>query len=938
MRFNYSLSLQKIVFCLTLLLGLFSNLLAQNKPGTIAGKIIDKASGEALIGATVMVEGSDNGTVTDIEGNFTLELTPGTFILVCSYVSYQNEKVQVIAKSGEVTNLNLTMQESVSALDEVVIVATVEKSSALALLTERKNSAQVSDGISADAIRKTPDRTTSDVLKRVTGASIQDGKFAIIRGMNDRYNAGYLDGALLPSTEADRKAFAFDVVPASLLDNLQIIKAGSPDLVGDFGGGVIKINTKAVPTQFTQTISIGAQMHSLTTGKDFLQFKRYSGESLNFVSNERNLPTFGDNELKSNTQFPSAAQRQQFATISQRFNNDWSNEVLSAGPNTRLSYSLGFPIRLSGNKKIGVLFALNYANTRRFSEGTINSFDGAGQLSNYNDKISNQNFSTGGLLNVNYVAGKTQISFRNLLNANTDNTSISRIGVGNITDQILVRNFANQINYNGLYNSILSVKQIIGENNLTLSASANYSKVRRRLPDYRIINYTNVDPSDANNYVVSTGDFFNSSSGRFVSDLNESLAGGSLELAKQFKSGKSVRTEVKAGFFYQGRDRDFSSRNFVYNGNPSSNTQNPATDLATDKISGTTLYLQEKTSDDLAFYAGKSSLTAVYAMADQKFFDKLRAVYGLRYEDANIEVFNQKVNTDVAKIKQSIVLPSINLSYSLSEKSNLRAAYFSSVNRPEFRELAPFAFFVFDRNAEVKGSPTLEIATLNNFDLRFEFFPSGNQLISVGGFYKTIQNPIEFGIDITQILTTFTYQNEKSANVYGLEFELRKNFDFLNGGKETGFLHDLVMFSNLALVQSKLSFDPGSQAKQDRPLQGQSPYIINIGLQYENPRTGWFASAVLNRVGRRIAFVGVDPKFADTRQDIFEQPRTVIDLQAGKNIGKLNVKLTAGDILRQDLLYYQDANQDKKFSAENDRILFNFTNGFTTTIALSYAF
>ena len=138
----------------------------------------------------------------------------------------------------------------------------------------------VSDGVSADLIRRTPDRTTSDVLKRVTGASIQEGKFAVIRGMNDRYNAGYLDGALLPSTESDRKAFAFDVVPASLLDNLQIIKAGTPDLVGDFGGGIIRINTKAVPEEFTQNLTIGAQTHSLTTFKGFTQFKRYSGEGI----------------------------------------------------------------------------------------------------------------------------------------------------------------------------------------------------------------------------------------------------------------------------------------------------------------------------------------------------------------------------------------------------------------------------------------------------------------------------------------------------------------------------------------------------------------------------------------------------------------------------------------------------------------------------------
>lgn len=938
MRFNYCLSFQKVVFCLAILLGLFTNLDAQNKPGTIAGKIIDKATGEALIGATVMVEGTDNGTVTDIEGNFTLELNPGKVVLICSYVSYQNEKVQAEVKSGEVTNLSLTLQEAVSALDEVVIVATVEKSSALALLTERKNSAQVSDGISADIIRKTPDRTTSDVLKRVTGASIQDGKFAIIRGMNDRYNAGYLDGALLPSTEADRKAFAFDVVPASLLDNLQIIKAGTPDLVGDFGGGIIRINTKAIPTEFTQSISIGAQTHSLTTFKDFFQFKRYPGEGLNFISSKRDIPEFAENGLKSSALFPNAAQKEQFAQITSKFNNDWSNETVSATPNTRFSYSLGFPIRFGNNRKMGVVFALNYANTRRYSDGVIKTYDGAGQVADFSDKIYTQNITTGGLLNINYVAGKTQINFRNLLNANTDNNTTRRSGIGNISDNVMVRNFANIINYNGLYNSILSFKRVFGENDWTLNASVNYSKVNRNIPDYRIVNYANVDPaSEPDNYFIAPGDFFNTSSGRFFSKLSESLTGATFEVAKALKGASKTKTELKVGGFFQNRDRDFESRNFVYNGNSTSNTQDPAIDLGPDAIGGSKLYLLEKTSDDLAYYQGKSNTTAFYGMADQKFSNKLRAVYGLRYENVDINVRNQKVNTDVAQVKQSVILPSANLSYALTEKTNLRAAYYASVNRPEFRELAPFAFYVFDRNAEIKGNKDLKIANLNNYDLRLEIYPSGTQVISVGGFYKTIQNPIELSIDITQPFTTFTYENEKSANIYGLEFEVRKNLDFIDGKAEGGFFSNMVFFSNLALIKSELSFEEGSNAKQGRPLQGQSPYVINVGLQYENPDNGWFASAVLNRVGRRIAFVGVDPQFGDTRQDIYEQPRSVIDVQIGKNIGKLNAKLTAGDLLRKNLLYYQDVDNSKDYN-ETDRTMFQFTNGSTIALTLSYTF
>lgn len=939
MKYIYSLSFQKAICTVALILGLgfFMGLAAQTKPGTIAGKIIDKSNGEALIGATIQVEGTENGTATDIEGNFTFEINPGSYVLVCSYVSYQNQKIQVEVKSDEITNLNVVMAEEVNALQEVVIVATVQKSSALALLTERKNLAQVSDGISADVIRKTPDRTTSDALKRITGASIQDGKFAIIRGMNDRYNAGYLDGALLPSTEADRKAFAFDVVPAALLDNLQIIKAGTPDLVGDFGGGVIKINTKAVPTEFTQSISIAGQTHSLTTFKDFFQFKRYAGEGFNFLSSKRDIPAFDENGLRSSSLFPNATQKQQFASITQKFNNDWSNETQSAGPNSRFSYSLGFPIKFGENRKLGVIFAVNYANTRRYSDGVINTFDGAGQVSGFQDKIYLQNISTGGLLNINYVAGKTQINFRNLLNANTDNNTIRRSGIGNISDNVSVRNFANIINYNGLYNSILSFKRAFGDNDFILSASVNYSKINRKIPDYRIVNYSNTDPaSEPESYFISPGDFFNTSSGRFFSDLSESLTGANLELSKAIK-GNKVKTELKAGLFLQDRVRDFSSRSFVYNGIPASNTQNPATDLGAGSISGTNLYLLEKTSNDLAYYKGKSNLTAIYGMADQKFAEKLRAVYGLRFESTEIDVTNPKANTAVANLKQNVVLPSVNLSYSLSEKANIRAAYYGTVNRPEFRELAPFAFYVFDRNAEIKGNKNLQIATLSNYDLRLEIYPSGTQVISVGGFYKTIKNPIELSIDVTQPFTTFTYGNEQSANIYGLEFEVRRNLGFLGANEETGFFHNMVFFANLALIKSRLTFTEGSSAKQGRPLQGQSPYVANLGLQYENPRNGWFASAVFNRVGRRIAFVGVDPKFGDTRQDIYENPRSVIDLQLGKNIGKLNVKLTAGDVFRQDLVFYQDTDDSKDFN-EIDRTMFKFTNGSSISLALSYTF
>lgn len=905
-------------------------LVAQNK-GKIAGKILDKAIGEDLIGATVQIEGANIGAVTDIEGKFILAVAPGTYTVVVSYISYRTEKIQAEVKADEVTFLNVALEESSSKLTEVTITYTVQKSSALALLTERKNAATVSDGVSAELIRRTPDRSTSDVLKRVTGASIQEGKFAVIRGMNDRYNAGYLDGALLPSTESDRKAFAFDVIPANLIDNLQIVKAGTPDVSGDFGGGIIKINTKAVPEKFTQSISIGGQTHSLTTFKSFSEAAKYSGESLGLVNSKRDLPNLAEGELKLANLFPTTEQKEQLAASSRPFNHDWSSTSKDAMPNTRFAYSLGLPIKLSDDRKLGILVALNYSNTRRFSENKINTFDGSGQTASLTDQSFLQNITSGGILNVNYVSGKTQISLRNLLNVNADFNTVQRAGMSDIVNGVEARTTANLISNNRLVNSAVSLKHVVGDNFLTIQANANYANVRRRIPDFRIVSYTKT-PEDEN-FRLATGDFFNSSTGRFASDLNENLAGGQLEVSKSLDT-RRFKTNVKVGTSFQQRNRDFYGRSFVYNGSIGQPTYDPAKDLSADNIAGNRLYIMEKTADDIGYYNGKQQVTAAYAMADQRFNEKFRALYGVRYENAMIDVSNEKIGTEIANIKQGVVLPSAHLTFAINDKMNLRGSYFASVNRPEFRELAPFSFYVFDKNAEIRGNQDLKIANLNNFDLRWEFFPSGSQVISAGAFYKKIQNPVEFNIDITQVFTTFTFENERSADIYGVEFEVRKNFDFL-GDRQVW--NDIVVFSNLALIRSSLSFEEGSQAAPDRPLQGQSPYVLNGGIQYESEQNGWFGSAVFNRIGRRIAFVGVDPQFGDTRQDIYEAPRTVVDLQVGKNFGKLNLKFTAGDVLRQKLTYYQDADKSGKFEkGGTDRQMFQFINGTTLSLTAGY--
>lgn len=905
---------------------------------SISGKIIDKNTGEGLIGVIVKTEsekGGVSGTSTDIEGNYQLKATPGKYKITVSYLSYQTQQLDISVQSTEDIYLPFALVEEEKNLEEVTIVSTIEKTSMLALLSERKSSATVSDGISAEVIRKTPDRTTSDVMKRLTGASIQENKYAIIRGMNDRYNAGYLDGALLPSSESDRKAFAFDVVPAHLLDNLQIIKSATPDLIGDFGGGIIRINTKSVPEKRTQNISIGLQTHSLTTGQPYTQFRIYPSEMFNWLNGSRDIPMIQKGDLQSASTFPSTQEKIRFAQISQQFNNDWMNETFTAMPNTRLGYSLGIPLMFENSNKLGIILAVNYANTKKVSHGVINSFDGAGQTSALNDDVYQRNVSTGGICNVNYITQNSKISLSNLVSFNTDFHTIIRKGIGNTQDAVEVQNYANMVNANQLTNSILSFKQNFGNSGIGLNAAVNYSLVKRKIPDYRIVNYTK--SPDFPEFMLSLGDFFNSSSGRFYSDLKEGIIGGNGEITAKLNSN-IFNSDVKLGCFLQERKRNFTSRNFVYGGTaPNQLTLDPQHDLQLSNIREAGLYLIEKTSDDIAYYDGKSLVHACYVMSDQKITEKLRAVYGARFEKSDMQVNNPVTNQSIARINQGTILPSVNLIYILNQKTNIRLDYFSSVNRPEFRELAPFAFFVFDRKAEIKGNPNLQIAQLKNFDFRFEMFPTGSQLISIGGFYKQITNPLEFSLDITQVSTTFTYQNEKSAKVYGLELEVRKKLDFIQNNP---FWSDWTIFSNLALIKSKLDFAPGSQAKSSRQLQGQSPYVFNVGLQYEHAKNGWFGSIMMNRIGRRIAFVGVDPKFGNTRQDIYEHPRTVLDLQVGKSTGKWNIKFTCGDLLHQKQTFYQDVNDDKRYTnAKNgDRLIYEFTHGFTTNLSAAITF
>jgi outer membrane receptor protein involved in Fe transport len=413
-----------------------------------------------------------------------------------------------------------------------------------------------------------------------------------------------------------------------------------------------------------------------------------------------------------------------------------------------------------------------------------------------------------------------------------------------------------------------------------------------------------------------------------------------------------ITNNIKYGFFRQTRTRTFKSREFVYGPvNQTINSKNrPAEDLKEENINASGLYLIEKTSVDADEYNGNSSLNAGFLMMEHHYplfktagrNQMLKVIYGLRVERFNQYLTNayfDKLGKRLAEGDTNTdLLPSINIIAPISAKTGLRMAYYKTVNRPEMREMAPFSFYNFNLNSEIIGNTQLNRALLHNFDIRYEIFPGKEDMFSVGAFHKRIISPIEFSLETSQPgIRTFSYQNESSAEIQGVEFELRKSLKFLGRYLAPGLFNYMSLYGNFSLINSAVQFKQ-SNSTQNRSLQGQSPYVANISLFFENKK-GLQASVNFNKIGDRIAYIGVAKDVQPFGSDIYEFGRSILDFQVGKNMNKAgNLKLTFGDVLRQATVFYQDINENKKYDETGDNTLFKFTNGMTITLGYSYTF
>lgn len=910
--------------------------------GVLFGKVVDEKTGELLSGISISIDGNNIVSSTDGQGKFLLNLKPGVYTLVFKNISYKTkEEKNIEIKLGAEINLNIVLEPSTNELTGAIVKGKGKKESMSALLIQQKNAIAVSDGISIENIRKTPDRNTADIMKRVSGASIQDGKFAIIRGLNDRYNAAYINGAPLPSTEADKKAFSFDLIPAIMIDNITISKTATPDKTGEFAGGIIEIITRDIPEKKFFQITYGSNYHTISTFKPSQSYAGSNTDMLGYDNGVRKLPS----SFPTSADYSKQSIAQQISQ-SKNLNNDWANQKNNFfGPGNNLSIVGGKPYKI-GKKDAGFFCGLTYSNQNRFNRAERNDYDQQGSIFKYTDSAYKSTVLVGLILNnsIKFAPGH-KVSFKNTLNINSENQTVIRDGI-DYSAGSYVRSFAYIFNQNIFTSSQLSGDHIWSTAKAKLNWNIGYSYINRQMPDYRRLRY--FKPTPENQDPDNPQDFWQAyispsanpnDGGRFYSKLTENIWSGSVNFTQTIKI-KTIKFDFKSGVALISRSRNFNARVLGYVTNPKFDYNLLKQDIghifSSENMNTNGFRLSESTNPSDQ-YTASSNLMAAYAMIDQRASAKWRFIYGARIESFqqilhSKDYTNKPIEVNTQKID---FLPSLNVTYAANKKTNFRFGASQTVSRPEFRELAPFGFFDFNQFVSMQGNSKLVRSLIKNYDLRYETFPADGEVLSASAFYKDFTNPIEIVLDpaIGGGTRSMSYANIPKATALGIELEYRKRFPALANARWTKFF---TFSTNASYIQSRVNVsNQNASGRKYRPLQGQSPYLLNGSLNFQNK--GWSMTASYNVVGPRISNVGTANYL-----EYYEKPRHLIDFQFSKTFkkDKMDVKLNISDLLAQNLVYYQPNSVAKgtEINLKNTRPINTFYNGRSITLSFGWKF
>jgi outer membrane receptor protein involved in Fe transport len=865
---------------------------AVQQPGAITGVVVDQKQGEPLPGANVTIKGTTTGTTTDLKGRYRLGgLEPGTYDIVYSFVGFQRKTVTgVEVTAGTSTKIEVTLAEETAQLDEVVIEAEAARDSEAGMLMNRAKAAGVTNAISAETIGRSGAGSAAAAMGNVTGASVVEGKYVNVRGLQGRYVTVQLNGTTLPNADPDGNSVSLDIFPSSLIDNIVTAKTFTPDKPGTFTGGTIDITTKSFPDDFFLDVSVSTSYNS-EVGVD--------GSILRPPGGLEEVPSIADNSLVpsqpfSGTNNPDLQQRNDLLNgLTQAFATNVAPRPEDVLGNRSAEVAFGDRFSVLGGRSLGAIASFTYdesfsgfngGTTARFSQG-LNA-DRLQPEASYTTRRGVEETLMGGLAGVSFqLTPNNEFGLR--LVYNRDEEGIARSETGILPRDNIQGDRRFQTRVSRTIERTVRSAQLSGTHQFSSSGDGvrvewktAVSEVGRDEPDNRFFQNEFSPGENDTTYAISgpvTG-----LPTRYFRDLTEQDWSGDGSVRIPIGSAR-----IEAGGSFRTKTREFRERLFQHDAEAANFEGNPnvyvteKAGLQEDGRFGT--YVKEVPSLG-GNYDASLDKGAGYLMVETPVpgLSSLEFIGGARFEYSDMSL-NTLDNNTQGSFSQLDVLPSANLVWALREDMNMRVAYGRTIALPSFREFSPFESFNFIGDFTERGNPELNRTSIHNLDLRWEWFPRAGELLSASVYYKAFSDPIERTFlpeSVDQGIVT--YRNRGSATVYGVELEARKRLD-----EVAPWLEHMQVGGNLTLTESRIDRTEDvldllrrfrDNPDETRQLQGQSPFILNLNAGYDNPETGTSVNVFFNRFGDRLQTVSANGV------DIFERARSTLDINASQRL------------------------------------------------------
>lgn len=944
--------------------------------GSIQGVVTDADGGLTLPGASVMIEGTSQGASTDKDGKFQLtKLLPGNYSVVVSFIGYQSKKIENIAvTANNASTISVALSQGASSLQEVVVEAGVDvrftpiqHSTEESLLSDMRSSNNIVTGISNVQIVRSLDRDAADVMKRVPGVTVLNN-FVLVRGLDPRYNITYLNGMLTPSTESDSRAFAFNLIPSGLIDDIKIYKLPSPELPGGFGGGVIKVGTprNQVARRFEVNLSAQYRTGESSFADHYTGSSNSSKDVWGLGAKDREMPSqfYDKNYQLPRADFYPAERMAAIRTMPPA--NSLTKDHHGLDRRFSLNYYDSYRV---GGIRLNNLLSLGYTYQRDFDQNHVREqwtvrdsipFEGQNYPNIVNqsiDSIYTEDVRLSLLESLGIIIDENNRIDVNLFanRSAADNTFFSAASnIDSDGEPYIAGRPAPSRTLSFEYRvRDLITTQVSGEHTLKrhhLGWRLGEVRMHEYIPDFQMYEFRRVTPT---NYEVIFNTAQSSDAARQYYDTDDvnKLAGA------DYSYSFTDFLTLKAGTLLQWNERTFENTVFTTIipqqngidpeiGRQFTNVYQPWYNLK--NILADENFREDRRGFDMVSsfsalsYGYSQDITSFYVAPLIKLFkNKLEVFGGVRYEREFTELFDSKgapvrsevrsitvtnpetgeqtqtqVTVDLPGPNYEYYLPSLNVTWNVNGSQKIRAGYGRTLDRPAFRERSRSTFFNTRDGRNYQGNLDLVNAELDNYDLRWEWYPTETEFVSLGGFYKDISNPIEiveYGFPSWPRLYRKWY-NKKRAQLVGAELEVRKNLAF------TGlpFADRFSIIANASYVHTVLDDELVLQEgdnpavkpiRAERPLTGSSPYIYNVSLYYEAPGSKAVVTVAYNEIGSRL--IATAPTFIG---NLHEKAQRQLDIVIIHPIGKyLKVKGGVQNLLNQDVVRWRDSNYDGKY-------------------------